>query len=234
MNEFRYVGAELNLFATACNWKSYWSSEIRPFVKGDILEVGAGIGSNTSFIDPGGPGRRVCLEPDSKLVTELEEKLSQNSTKHSYEVICGTLKAVGLQQFDTIVYIDVLEHIESDREELEIAASHLRMGGHLIVLSPAHQYLFTPFDAAVGHFRRYNRRMLRSLSPSNLHIEHIKYLDCAGMLASTANLLFLRQSMPTHAQLRFWDDWIIPVSRVADKIGRYSIGKSILGIWRRS
>jgi hypothetical protein len=102
------------------------------------------------------------------------------------------------------------------------------------VLSPAHQRLFAPFDAAIGHFRRYNRPMLRNISPDGLLLERIRYLDCAGLSASASNLLLLRQSMPSATQLHFWDQWIIPVSRVLDPIFLYSVGKSILAIWRKT
>jgi hypothetical protein len=125
----------------------------------------------------------------------------------------------------------VLEHIEDDREELTCAALHLRSKGHLIVLSPAHQCLFTPFDAAIGHFRRYNRSMLRRISPPSLSIIRLRYLDSFGLIASFVNLLLLRQSMPTEAQLSFWDQRIIPISRVFDRCFRYNIGKSIVAVW---
>ena len=71
MSELKYVGSELDLFAGVVNWKAYWAREIRPFVGGDILEVGAGIGSNTRLLDPGGAGRWVCLEPDPELKCQL-------------------------------------------------------------------------------------------------------------------------------------------------------------------
>jgi SAM-dependent methyltransferase len=233
MNEFKYAGSELELFTAAHNWKSYWSQQIRPFLSGDILEVGAGIGSNTLILDPDGAGRWVCLEPDPHLVARLVKTLEKAYDGRLYQPVCGTLGSLEDQQFDTIVYIDVLEHIEDDREELNRAASHLRSRGHLIVLSPAHQRLFTPFDAAIGHFRRYNRSMLRHISPSCLSIVQMRYLDSFGLIASTANLLLLRQSMPTEAQLRFWDQWIIPVSRALDPCFRYNIGKSIVAVWRK-
>jgi len=233
MSEFKYVGSELNLFATVRNWKSYWSRQIRPFLVGDVLEVGAGIGSNTEFVDPGGPGRWVCLEPDLQLVTQLVKNLEKIKGRRTYETVWGTLQSLADQQFDAIIYIDVLEHIEKDCEELNSAAAHLRPGGHLIVLSPAHQQLFTPFDAAIGHFRRYNRSMLRNISSVSLRLQRMRYLDCIGLVASATNLLLLRQEMPTKAQLRFWDNWIIPVSRVLDPLFLYSVGKSILAVWRR-
>jgi SAM-dependent methyltransferase len=234
MSEFKYVGSELDLFAAVWNWKKYWSRQIRPFLSGDILEVGAGIGSNTRFLDPdGGAGRWVCLEPDPELHALLVKNFAEAEPQRAYETFCGTLTSLTGQQFDTIIYIDVLEHIANDREELNQAASHLRPGGHLIVLSPAHQWLFSPFDAAIGHFRRYNRPMLRSISPPSLRLEQLIYLDSAGLLLSTANLLLLRKSMPTKAQLRIWDKWVIPVSRVLDGCLLNSVGKSIVGIWRR-
>jgi SAM-dependent methyltransferase len=233
MSEFKYVGSELDLFAAVWNWKAYWSRQLRPFLSGDILEVGAGIGSNTRFLDPGGAGRWVCLEPDPELTGQLVKNLEATEPGRSYEAICGILESLAGQRFDTIVYIDVLEHIDNDREELNRAASHLRPGGRVVVLSPAHQRLFSPFDAAIGHFRRYDRPMLRAISPASLRLERLIYLDCAGLILSSANMLLLRQSMPTKAQLRFWDQWIIPVSRVLDRLFRYSVGKTIIAVWRK-
>ena len=116
------------------------------------------------------------------------------------------------------------------RHELKLAASRLRAGGRLIVLAPAHQWLFTPFDAALGHFRRYNRQMLHQLSPIGLRFERLIYVDAMGLAASIGNL-FLRQSMPTAGQVRFWDSWLVPVSRVVDPLFGYTAGKSIVAVW---
>ena len=168
MSEFKYAGSELDLFADVWNWKAYWSRQIRPFLTGDILEVGAGIGSNTRFLDPGVVGTVGMPGARPELDRQLVKNLAETKPRRAYETVCGTLESLAGQQFDTIVYIDVLEHIDNDREELDRAASHLRPGGHLIVLSPAHQRLFSPFDAAIGHFRRYNRPMLRRISPASL------------------------------------------------------------------
>jgi SAM-dependent methyltransferase len=233
MSEFKYVGSELDLFAAVHNWKSYWSNRIRPFVTGDVLEVGAGIGTNTPYIDRGGHRCWVCLEPDPVLTAQLTLNLGKIKNRREYEVVCGTLQTIEARQFDTILYIDVLEHIENDRKELQAAAALLRAGGRIIVLSPAHQCLFTEFDAAIGHLRRYNRPMLRSISPSMLRLEQAWYLDSVGLALSVANRHFLRQSMPTKAQLRFWDVCLVPISQVIDRCLFGSVGKSIVGMWHR-
>src|ERR1700733_10838548 len=123
MSEFKYVGSELDLFAAAWNWKAYWSRQLQPFLKGDILEGGAGIGSNTRFLDPGGTGRWVCLEPDPELKALLVRNFAETAPRRCYETVFGSLASVAGQRSDTIIYIDVLEHIDNDREELNQAAS---------------------------------------------------------------------------------------------------------------
>ena len=138
------------------------------------------------------------------------------------------------EQFDTILYIDVLEHIDDDGGELQRAAGHLAPGGHLVVLSPAHRWLFSPFDAAIGHFRRYTARDLEALTPAGVERVRTFYLDSVGMLASAANRMFLRQSMPNANQIHCWDNWMIPCSRWVDQLTGYRLGKSVVGIWRKS
>jgi SAM-dependent methyltransferase len=234
MSEFHYIGSELDIFAAATNWKTYWAHKIQPYVTGDVVEVGAGFGSNTKFLSAGAKGRWVGLEPDPKLAAQLTQNLSQLNGTCRYESVCGTLEDLPKgDTFDTLVYIDVLEHIEDDAAELTRATARLRPGGRVIVLSPAHQWLFTPFDAQIGHFRRYNRTSLRAASPAAANVESIFYLDACGILASATNQLFLRQSMPTSAQIGVWDKWIVPVSRMLDPLLFFSLGKSIVGIWRK-
>jgi hypothetical protein len=228
-----YVGSELALFAAARNWKSYWCRHVRPFVKGDVLEVGAGIGSNTLLMDPGGTGRWVCLEPDPKLLVQLRANITDVKGR-SREALCGTLSTLSaVEVFETIIYIDVLEHIERDYDELVSAVSRLKAGGRVIVLSPAHQFLMTDFDRSIGHFRRYNERSLAAISPPGATLERLIYLDSVGVLASAANRLFLRQKMPTPGNIRFWDTFMVPVSTVLDKVFFHQVGKSILAVWRK-
>jgi len=232
MSDFAYVGSELNLFAGATTWKSYVRFHLQPYLSGDILEVGAGIGASTATFNDGTQRRWVCLEPDRDLADRIKPNLPPKLS--NCEVVVGTLSDLGPgDQFDAILYMDVLEHIEADAAELARAAAHLRPNGFLAILSPALPWLFTPFDAAIGHYRRYTRNSLRSIAPQGLREVKCIYLDSAGLLASLGNKLFLRSPVPSKAQIQFWDRTMVPISRYADRALNYAIGKSILGVWQK-
>jgi len=234
MSEQAYIGGELKLFARAGRWKQYWSSQLRPFIQGAVLEVGAGIGANTLRLRSGSEQRWVCLEPDPQLAAALREQLAGGPLEATTEVVTGTVEDLEpSRHFDSILYIDVLEHIEDDRGELGRAARLLAPGGHLVVLGPAHAWLFSPFDQAIGHFRRYTTSALGGLTPPGVRLVSAFYLDSVGLLASAANRLLLRQSLPSAQQIQVWDRLMVPCSRLLDPLTGYRAGKSVVAIWER-
>ncbi|WP_165226351.1 class I SAM-dependent methyltransferase [Aquisphaera insulae] len=234
MSDQVYPGKELELFAAAVRWKDYCRERLGRYIKGDVLEVGAGIGGTTAVYCDGSQASWTCLEPDPKLALELATRAAAGGFAIRPEVIAGTLEDLPAgRAFDAILYIDVLEHIEDDRDELVRAAGHLRAGGHLIVLCPAHNFLYSPFDRAIGHHRRYNRRMFRAIAPTGLDSDSMTYMDSAGMLLSLGNRILLRSGMPTASQIRLWDRAFVPVSRWLDPLLGRRLGKSVVAVWTR-
>jgi ubiquinone/menaquinone biosynthesis C-methylase UbiE len=229
-----YVGTELQLFAHAKRWKSYFASKISPHLGRDVAEVGAGIGGTTALLSPGHRGRWLCLEPDQRLLASVRTAIAAGTLPAVCEALAGTLSQLPAHEsFDSILYIDVLEHIEDDQAETREAARRLRSGGKLIVLAPAHQWLYSPFDQAIGHFRRYDRRSLSAAIPSQLRLVELAYLDSVGLLASAGNRFISRQSSPSFGQIRLWDSVMVPLSRLLDPLTRYRAGKSLLGVWQK-
>jgi SAM-dependent methyltransferase len=242
--ELPYVGKELELFAHARNWKRYWGSVVGPYLRGDVLEVGAGLGANTQLLraEAAAVRRWVCLEPDSRLLEQLQSSLGSpgqiapSRERSNIEARLGTVESLDVnEQFDAILYIDVLEHIPDDALEIRRAAARLREGGHLIVLSPAHGWLFSAFDKAIGHYRRYTRKSMERTAEgiNELRLARGWYLDACGFFASAANRVLLRQAMPTLPQILFWDRVLVPCSRVLDHLLFHRFGKSVLAIWKR-
>jgi SAM-dependent methyltransferase len=232
---YQYVGSELDLFAAATNWKSYFAQVLTPFIAGDVLEVGAGMGSNTPFLQTERVRRWTCLEPDPLLAKQISRRIVLGELPFYSKVVAGTIDVVAPAcRFDTILYIDVLEHIEADREELAKAAERLAPNGKLAVLAPAHQSLFSPFDAAVGHHRRYSGAGLAALDPPGCRLSASLMLDCAGLLASLANRMVLSAAQPTTRQIAFWDKVLIPISRALDRPIGHTLGKTVVAVWARN
>lgn len=234
-NDYAYPGNELELFAGAVHWKRYFASMIKPHISGNILEAGAGNGANTPYLMNDLVESWTLLEPDGSMCATIHQLINAKTLPSSCNCVHGTITSIPeMPRFDCILYIDVLEHIENDRQELIEAKKRLKPGGRLIILAPAHQKLMSPFDKAIGHFRRYSRRSLQDIIPGGMAQVRTLYADSLGLLASIVNRWILRQTMPRKEQIRFWDDRLIPGSRVTDKILLHLAGRSIIGIWKKT
>ena len=231
---YSYVGNELELFAEAVHWKRYFRSAIADRLVGDVLEVGAGIGETARHLLDGRQRSWLCLEPDERLGTRLRAWAEAGDVAPLPTVQIGTTADLDPRsRFDTILYIDVLEHIEDDRAEMARAAELLAPRGTLIVLSPAFQQLFSDFDRSVGHFRRYTRASLAEVMPPSVRQVRLRYLDSVGFLASLSNRALLRQALPTRRQIALWDRVMIPASRVLDPLLARGFGRSVLAVYER-
>ena len=155
----------------------YCLSKIKKFIKGDILEVGAGCGSFTrNYYKPS--FKSITLtDTDEKNISTLKD-IFQN--KKNIEVLNKSVSEIE-KKFNTILYLHVLEHIEEDIKEIEEATKKLAEGGYLIIMAPAHQKIYCNLDKAVGHFRRYEKdffyKKLKFLTLINF-----KFLDSMGYL----------------------------------------------------
>jgi SAM-dependent methyltransferase len=229
-----YIGSELELFSTALNWKAYFGRVLRPFIGGRVLEIGAGIGANIPHLYNEHVRDWTSVEPDAKLAVRIAQSVEEGTLAATCRVLVGTLNSIDEgPSFDTILYIDVIEHIADDRAELAGAARRLTPGGNLVVLAPAHQFLYSAFDDAIGHYRRYSASTLAALTPPQCRLRASMMLDSAGFFASLANAMLLRTAMPSQRQIGIWDGLLVPISRVLDRGTFHRFGKTIIAVWTR-
>ena len=228
----RYVGNELATFAHATNFHDYYLRLFGPYLRGDVLEVGAGLGTFTRGILARNPGSLTACEPDEAMAQSLA-----GIAPGRVHLVVGGLRDIPSERgpFDAVVYVDVLEHIEDDRAEVLHAASRLKPGGVLIIGGPAHQWLYSPFDKAIGHYRRYDRASINKLLSGSelLRLELFRYIDSLGVALSLGNRWLGRQASPTSSQIKFWNDWVLPMSKRIDPWLGYQLGKSFVAIARR-
>lgn len=229
---YKYSGNELDIFAVATNYKQYLFSYLLVYTKWEILEVWAGIGSNIKYLLNKYVNTYTCTEPDKVLFEQIPIKI-KNMPIIKYNSFLYSLDSMTDKHYDTIFYIDVLEHICDDVEELSLAVEKLNKGGRIIVVAPAHNFLFSNFDEAVGHFRRYNKSMLSKIKIQNICIKKIFYVDSIGFFLSLANK-FLSQREPTLKQIVFYDHIIVPCSKIFDRLLRNKFGKTVVCIFKKT
>jgi len=232
-NHMDYNGNELEIFKFAENWKNYFSKEFIPYIKGEVLEVGAGNGVNSHYL-----AKRLdiikswCfLEPDKQLAAQIKENTS-NIRIQQKSIINGIITDIKDKTFDTIIYIDVLEHIRDSTKEIEMIKKCLKPNGYLLVLVPAYNFLYNNFDKKIGHFRRYNKKLLMGEVNNQLKKERLFYLDSIGCLVSVANKLVLKIELPTLENIRYWDKYLVPLSKFFDIFSIRLFGRSLIGVFK--
>ena len=235
MANIDYIGDELELFKHAVNWKDYYGKEIKPYISGEVCEVGAGIGGTTNALLNRSVSSWLAVEPDGNLAEHIGAEVLGNPFASKVDVLHGTLDDIGEErQFDTIIYIDVMEHIEGDQAEFDKAVGRLRKGGNLIILVPAFNFLYNDFDRRIGHFRRYNKGMLKRLAEGRpLTRLKLSYYDSLGFFASVMNKLILKKPIPSAGNIKMWDNFMIPLSKLIDPLILRSFGKSLIAVWQK-
>jgi SAM-dependent methyltransferase len=235
LSDYRYIGNELEVFSLAFNWKKYLKDQLSSHIGSNVLEVGSGPGYNTEYLVGQDSRHWVCLEPDGEYIAGIHQKIISNILPPFIEPVHGTIEAIpASRKFDTILYLDVLEHIEDDRDELLRAIDRLETGGRLIMLMPAFSMLFSNFDRNIGHYRRYTRKSLEFIIPEGMEKVRCHYLDACSIPVSLAARYIFTAGTPSAKQIRLWDSVFIPASRRIDPIIGYTFGKSLIGIWKKN
>ena len=223
---------QLHHNSKARNWKQYWTRTIKSFLGKDTLEVGSGEGANIKYLIAGNVIENLTsLEPNNKFFEKLKKNIKFKKIK-----ITKLKKRIHdldrKKKYDCIVYADVLEHIRKDKSEIVFASKYLKTGGRLIIMSPANNFAYSEFDKAVGHYRRYDKKMLKNLKPKNMLIEKYLYLDSLGLVLLLINK-FLIKKRPKYRDFFIWDRFIVPLSVFFDAITFYIFGKSIVCVFKK-
>lgn len=136
-------------------WYNNWTlNKFTPHIGGDILEVGCGIGNFTKLLAE--YGRVWAIDINRKYLENLKKGLKEGVCAGYGDIEKGDY-FFKEKKFDVIVCLNVLEHIKNDGMALKNLSNLLKPGGKLILLVPAHQFLYGKIDYAIGHFRRYSK-----------------------------------------------------------------------------
>lgn len=213
------------------NYNSWIFGLIRPYLGSTVLEVGAGHGTFTELLARDAD-RVVAVDLSERCVDQLRARFPDDS---GVEVVHGDVDVASARgPFDTVVMINVLEHIEDDDRALRELRASLRPGGMLALWVPALPLLYSQFDRKIGHHRRYRHRALRSLLTDTGFVPvECRYVNMVGALGWFAGMRLLGRTPSNETLLRLADRYVLPIGRRCESRLSPPFGQSLLAIAAR-
>lgn len=231
--QFSYSGTELDAVAEATNYYRWIIDSFDRAFGERIVEAGAGIGTVSALVlQRASPREMLLIEPAENNIPELRRRFSNDprvGVHHGYlEEIGGTVVA------DTVIAVNVLEHVEHDIDFLRAAHRTLAPGGSLLLLVPALPALYGSLDKAFDHYRRYTKSGLReSLLTAGFEIETLHFLNIVGVAAWFAAGRIFRRTTLGRPQVQLYDRWVIPWLRRIESRIHPPLGQSLIAIARK-
>jgi SAM-dependent methyltransferase len=228
-----YAGRDLESMSFARNYHRWILDLFAPHLGRRLVEVGAGTGSFSELLIERAPESLALVEP-SQMFTRLRERVAGWETPTRVRACNDTFAGVAArlaaeERPDSVIYVNVLEHVEDDEGELRLVRDTLARGGRLFLFVPALQWLYGSFDRQVGHRRRYARAGLaRKCERAGFKVVKSVYFDAAGVLPWWVKYRLLRSEEMEPAAVRFYDRFCVPALRRAEALVPPPLGKNVL------
>ena len=222
----------LRRMARAGNYNAWLLERSSPYLGRRVLDVGAGIGTFTERVAERAE-LVVAAEPDPRFVAALRSRFE---TRENVRVVDTTIDALAAdveERFDSIICFNVLEHVRDDEAALRAFHRQLAPGGCLLLLVPAHPFLFGSLDRTVEHERRYAKGPLRrSLLAAGFEVDVLRHVNPVGALGWLVSGRLLHRELIPEGPLRLFDR-LVPLLRMLDAL-RLPLGLSLWGVARAS
>lgn len=209
-------------------YRRYQFDLIAPHCGRSILEVGAGVGEfSTQFTDR---ERLVLTDVDPLAVAAMDKRFADRPEIEARQLdLDGPLEVSG-DPVDSVVAINVLEHIEDDVAALESLARLVNPGGTIVLWVPAYPALYGDFDRKVGHVRRYTpATMRRAVEGAGLDVRVCRPVNFVGGLAWYLAVRLGNAGSPKPGVVAVYDRVVVPVTRVLDGL-RPPFGQTVLAV----
>jgi SAM-dependent methyltransferase len=226
-----FAAVDLRQMELADRYNDWIARQILPHCGQRVLEVGAGIGNITRRLIE--RAEYVCaLEPNPACFESLRGGFADapGLECRPWRIEDCTPEFTASRGIDTIVCVNVLEHVENDLQTLKQLRAMLQGPvGRLLLVVPATPAAYGSIDAALGHYRRYSRARLRSmLVQAGFSIGSLHYSNLIGLLGWFVNARILRRVQQSDRQIKIFDSLIVPWSSQLERLMPPPIGLSLV------
>ena len=231
----QYGTDTLEVISEAKEFNQWMYKIIKPHCRGNILEIGSGIGNISQyFIEDGSDITLSDIE--TSYFPLLKEKFAGRENFKGIHLIdlsdknLETKHAGMIEAFDTIFALNVVEHILDHEKAMENAKKMLRPGGKVVILVPAFQWLFNGFDEQLDHHRRYTQKSLTNLlEGAGFEVVHKQYYNAMGVLGWYVSGNILKKKMIPGGQMKLYNS-LVPLWKVLDFFTQKIIGLSLVQV----
>jgi len=215
----------------ARNYRRYEYDLVAPHVGNSMLEIGSGLGDFSAQFLPH-LTRLVVSDNDPYCVEQLAKRYQEDPSVQVIELALPAEVPVA-EPVDTVVAMNVLEHIEDDVGALRCLARVTKPGGRIVVWVPGYQQLYGDFDRKVGHVRRYTPKTLgAAVAAAGLSTELLKPVNFLGGIAWWLAVRRGGASYPNPRLVRLYDRTVVPVTRLVERFVRPPFGQTVLCVAR--
>lgn len=235
-SSIQYTGRDLEeaMSVAPPNYHKWILSRFEPYLGNTVAEVGAGSGNFSAQLVSKIKGKLIAIEPSAQMYPSLKRRFENEPRivcePHFFADVAARYRGL----LDSVVYVNVLEHVKDDLLELIRAHDTIRPGGHLCVFVPALPFLYSEYDASVGHYRRYAKRQLAGLMrDAGFEIVELRYFDIAGIFPWLLFMKILRQPL-TSSSAGLYDTLVVPPMKIIESCFPPPIGKNLIVVGRKS
>ena len=227
MDSLNYQYEVLRTFAITHNYNRWIFDLLKPSLGKNILEVGCGIGNLTKYL--ANYNRLTCIDKSENFIKHM--KIDYPEIKfYEVDITDRSVLKLGENSFDTVICVNVLEHIDDDIKALKNMFDLLEKNGKLLLIVPAIENAYGTMDKKVGHFRRYSKYdIVKKLSGVNFTIEKIQYHNIFGLIGWLLNARIFKRSEFPIFQTIFYDK-LIPFISKLEKNVKLPIGMNLFVI----
>lgn len=219
IKEYSNVGSKnLEILNENKNFTDWMYSEIKPHISGNILEIGSGIGTYSKKIIKDYKKSKILLSDiDSNFISNLKKRYKTHKNIKVIKLDIEKTKVLKYKNINTIIALNVLEHIKDDGGALNNLYNYLAPGGTAIILVPAHKKLYNCIDKAVGHYRRYQKKeLINKINKTKFKLKEIKYFNFVSIFGWYVNGTILKKAIINKDATKILN-WGIPLFKFFDK-----------------
>ena len=229
-----YVGKDLEAMSFAVNYHRWILSLFEPYLGRRIVEVGAGTGLFSALLIERQLESLSLVEPSTEMYQQLCRRMDQMRPAFSVKTYNDIFEQVAAQirsseKPDSIIYVNVLEHIADDVAELRHINGALESCGRLFIFVPALQWLHGSFDRQINHYRRYSKTELEEKCvTAGFKVITSRYFDFLGVVPWWVKYRLLQMNRMDPGAVRFYDQRVVPFARSIESRLQPPLGKNVL------